>query len=165
MPSNNEVTITGPTDGLIIKSMSYIKGSFHITTGEDGDPPPSFKNTGSVWTIAIAADRKGSKPVADGYTETVGGIGYLAANGGGDRPNDLNFYFGVDIGFQFPGEDNIHNVPVYLGQGHYVATNNWWFGGSQFFKCNSFLLVIGGSQILQTFKIKLDTHAFTLTPQ
>jgi hypothetical protein len=159
MPSNNKVTLTGAT----IRSVNYISGSFVITDGEDSKLPPKISSQGDVWTIEVEADRKGSKPVADKYVDTVGGVGHLAAKGGGDRPDALNFYYGLTVGFDVRG--TTYPVTIYLAQGHFGTTNNWWFGGQNYFSAGSQLAVIGNNQVLETLKIGLDTSAFTLTPQ
>lgn len=159
MPSSNEVKLNGAT----IQSVRYINGSFVITDGEDSKLPPTISNTGSEWTIKVEADRKGSKAVADKYVTAVGGIGHLAADGGDNRPGELNFFYGLTVEFKVGSA--IYAQTLYLGQGHYALTNNWWFGGRNYLSDGSQLCVIGSNEIQQVLKIELSTSSFKLTPK
>ncbi len=51
-----------------------------------------------------------------------------APSGGGGTPDELNFAFAVTISFQSGG-----SVQVWLAQGSYSTTNNWWIGGAPIF--------------------------------
>ena len=158
MPSSNKVTITCPQ----IRNIIYLNGSFRITPNEAYELPPNIAHTGAEWMITNQADRKGSEGVADEYVKACGGVGHLAADGGGDRPDKLNFFYGVNLEFDI-GNNQTQAVTVYLGQGHYGTTNNWWFGGINYQSGSSILLVIVGDKIVQQYKVKLNTSSFTLT--
>jgi hypothetical protein len=148
-----------------ITSISYIPGSFVITEGESGSPPPTFTKSGSTWTINIGADRSNSTPVAQSFNTATGGATHEYTNASGDKsPSQLNFYFGVNITFDVGGTSA--TVPVYLGQGHYATSNNWWIGGNTVFNAGTPVLhVVSGSVILETLKITGDgSYTMTLTP-
>ncbi|MDP2315824.1 MAG: hypothetical protein Q8P41_23205 [Pseudomonadota bacterium] len=147
-----------------ITSMSYIEGSFVITEGQSGSPPPKFTKNGSTWTINIQANRSNSAPVAQSYNTKTGGATHEYTNASGDkRPTELNFYFGVNVTFLVSGASVV--VPVYLGQGHYGTSNNWWFGGNTVINTGDPLLhVVSGGTILETLRITgSGSYSMTLT--
>ena len=93
-----------------------------------------------------------------GFNEVTGGSGHCAAKGGGSTPGELNFYFGVTLDIN----TNAGNIPVtlYLGQGHYATTNNWWLGGNTFLQPPTVLLAISNNLIQSELKVALDTSSF-----
>lgn len=126
-PSSNVVTINDLSG--TVTSMSYVDGSACVTSGQDNKPPPTITQSGRVFTITFLANRKNSSDVATSFNNICGGAAYeWAGSGGGGRPGSLNFYFGVQINFSTA--QGTGSTTVYLGQGHYSLTNNWWIGGS-----------------------------------
>jgi hypothetical protein len=155
MPSSNKVTLSGPT----IASIAYIPNTLKVTEGQPVDGNPTVTNDGSgAYIIALSADRKASSDVAIGFNEVTGGAGHVAADGGGSMPNELNFYFGVTLSIS----TNAGLVPVtlYLGQGNYRLTNNWWIGGNSFLQPPTLLLAISNNLIQEVLKVSLDTSSF-----
>lgn len=150
MPSSNEFNLTCSS----ITSMSYLPGSFVITEGQAGSPPPTFVKKGSTWTLTIGADRSNSAPVAESFNGKTGGSLHNYTNASGDKsPDELNFYLGVVANFDVAGQ----SVPMtfYLGQGHYGLSNNWWLGGNNVLYAGGDPLfnVISGGTILATYKL------------
>lgn len=118
----NNVTLTGSD----ITYIEYIEGSFCITEGQTGSPPPQIMQSGSEWTMTIQANRQDSSPVANKFNSVTGGSGHVYPTWAmTDRsPAQLNFYFGVNV------TAGSATVSLYLGQGHTGLDNNWWIGGS-----------------------------------
>jgi hypothetical protein len=72
-----------------------------------------------------------------------------------DKPSELNFAFSVNMTIDGAA------YTVYLGQGNYLLTNNWWFGSNDLFALDVFLN-IGFAALIQTSKLKkphLAMHA------
>ena len=109
-----------------ISSFSY-NGVWDVTDGQQAYPPPVvYPPAAGEWRIAFKAGRKKSNAVAAAFNERTGGSGYdfSPADPRNDSPEELNFFFGVDI--------QISNGPVtvYLAQGSNPMENNWWIGGA-----------------------------------
>jgi phospholipase C len=122
----NVVTINDSSK--VIRNISYIKDSLVITSGQPADTPiPSGSN--GVFKITLEAGRNKSTPVASTFNSKCGGSAKeYAPSGGGGTPKELNFMYGVTLSFN-SGE----SVTVYLAQGNYGETNNWWIGGDPIF--------------------------------
>lgn len=160
MPSSNDFNLTCSQ----ITAMSYIEGSFDITEGESSSPPPTFEQNANTWNVNIAADRKNSSPVADSFNTMTGGATHEYTNASGDKsPEELNFYFGVVVTFNVNGTPI--PVTIYLGQGHYVAHNNWWIGGNTVINTGDPLLqVIDQDEVVATYAITgSGSYSMTLT--
>jgi hypothetical protein len=159
MASSNDVTVTGS----MITGMSYIPGSFSITSGESSTPPPTFKQDGTTWTITIGADRKSSSGVANGFNSVCGGANHeYAPSGGGGTPSEMNFYFGVDMTIKT--DAGSVQVAVYFGQGNYMLTNNWWIGGNGVINYDKpVLLAISNNQVQMTMALSGGTSSFNLS--
>ncbi len=149
-----------------IVSISYLEGSFVITEGQSGSPPPTFVQNGSTWTITIGANRKNSKPVAQSFNQKTGGALHAYTNASGDtQPQELNFYFGIVATFNINGQ--LVPMTFYIGQGHYTFNNNWWLGGNNVLNkdSNPLFNVISGGNIVQTYDISgSGNYSMTLTP-
>jgi hypothetical protein len=155
---SNSVTITGS----MITGMAYIDGSFDITQGQAGAPPPDFAQSGSEWTITILANRQNNPDVANSFNSVSGGSGHqFAGHAYAHQPTDLNFYFGVNMMIQT--NNGQVTIPVYLGQGSVASRNNWWFGSQNltYGKGQSEgLLQVGGSD----FTLSGGVSNFDLAP-
>jgi phospholipase C len=126
----NKITIDDSASKTI-KSITYVNGSLQITAGQPSSVPPAIPTPkNNVWEITLQAGRKKSAPVANSFNSVCGGKSkeYAPSGGGGGTPDELNFYFAVTIGFTTGG-----SATIYLGQGNYGTTNNWWIGGSPIF--------------------------------
>lgn len=160
MASSNTVTITSS----LIESISYIDNSLVITQGESSSPPPSIVQDASKWIITLQADRSGSENVADTFNTRVGGASheYAPTGGGtGKMPDKLNFYFGITITFNIGGTRV--STDVYLAQGHYLLTNNWWMGAGALVNIGTpMLLAISNNVVRQVFTLSGGTSDFTL---
>jgi phospholipase C len=127
MPSTNVMTITD--NSATITSMSYVSGSVVVTSGQKNTPPPTVQKSGKVFTISFDCDRKNSSSVADSFNTASGGSAHeYAAYGGGGTPDELNFWFSLQIEFSTPQGSGTAILNV--GQGHSGSHNNWWLGGS-----------------------------------
>jgi hypothetical protein len=162
MPSQNTVIIKGSS----IKDIRYVDNSLVTTPGQDQTPPASIQPNGREWRITIKVDRKNSTDVADQFNRRTGGQFNEFAPDGGDKgiPNELNFYFAVDI--EFAVNNDTATSRIYLGQGHYSETNNWWIGGNTVLNLGRVptLLVIEGGKVLQRLAISGGVSQFDLAP-
>lgn len=160
MSSSNTVKISSPQ--ISIDSITYIDNSLVITAGEDSSPPPTFSQDGDTWTITLQANRKGSEDVADKFSGKVGGASHeYAPDGGGTgkTPGQLNFYFGVTINFKLKG--GTVPVNVYLAQGSYNLTNNWWIGANGVVNTGTpTLCALQNNEIVQIFNMSGGTSNF-----
>jgi hypothetical protein len=104
--------------------------------------------------------------VANSFNATTGGKvhEYAPDGGSGGTPKELNFYFGVVVEFSgFPGGPV--STTLYLAQGHYSTTNNWWIGGNTVLNVDKpLLLAISNNIVQQLFKLGGSTSEFTFTP-
>lgn len=124
---SNTITVDD-TASKTIQWITYVPNSLVITGGQPSQPPPAIEVKDNVFKITLKAGRKKSKAVADSFNSASGGGPKVyAPSGGGGTPGELNFYFAVTI--QFAGG----TATVYLAQGSYGLTNNWWIGGSPIF--------------------------------
>jgi hypothetical protein len=136
MPSSNTVNLTSS----LIESVSYVDGSLVITSGEEYKVPPSITQDGPKWIIELAPDGGGT----------------------GKQPDKLNFYFAVRVTFNIGG--NRVQETIYLAQGHFSLTNNWWIGGNHVVNAGQpEYLVMSDNVIRQIFKLSGNTNSFTFT--
>ncbi len=109
--------------------MTYVANSVVVSAGQDYTSPPTVSQSGRVFTLTFYANRKKTTPVADSFNSASGGTAFeYAASGGGGTPDQLNFYFAVQINFQTA--QGTGTTLLNIGQGNYATTNNWWIGGS-----------------------------------
>jgi 1-phosphatidylinositol phosphodiesterase len=135
MTSSNTVNIKSKSSNLTITKITYVSDTLNAPSGTDA--PAIQKNSDTSWSITLKCDRDGSSAYADSFNDVSGGAYHEYApddGGAGKQPDKLNFYFGVSITFAF--KDGSNTIPavapvVYLGQGHYSTTNNWWIGGRE----------------------------------
>jgi phospholipase C len=124
---SNTITIDD-TASRTIQSITYVPGSLVVTDGQPSVTPPTIEVADNVFKITLQAGRHKSEAVADSFNSACGGSAKeYAPSGGGGTPGELNFYFAVTI--QFAGG----SATVYLAQGSYFLTNNWWIGGDPIF--------------------------------
>ena len=126
---SNTVTIDDKASKTIA-SISYVPGSLQISSGQPSQVPPLINVNNNVWEITLEAGRHKTLVVAMAFNNLCGGKGkeYAPSGGGGGTPKELNFFFGVILNFL-----NGAAVTIYVGQGSYGTTNNWWIGGSAIF--------------------------------
>ena len=138
--------------------MSYVTGSLVITSGQPSKVPPSINSSNGAYKITLEAGRKGSDTVANSFNSTCGGSSKeYAPSGGGGTPDELNFMFALNVIFE-PGA----SVTLYIAQGHYVATNNWWMGGSSIFSLDTPRLEYTFENSIYTLAISGDHETFNL---
>lgn len=161
MASSNTVNLTSS----LIETVSYVAGSIVITPGESHKDSASITQDGPKWIITIEADRSGSNGVADKFNTQVGGPYHeYAPDGGGTgkQPDKLNFYFAVRVTFNIRG--NRIQETLYLGQGHYGTTNNWWIGANHVVNAGKpEFLAISDNNIQQIFTMSGNTNSFVFT--
>jgi phospholipase C len=126
--STNVLTITDNSG--TITSMTYVANSANVTLDEDSSPPPTVQKNGSVFTITFVCDRKKSTPVATAFNNNCNNnsLNAYAASGGGGLPEELNFFFQLEL--QVTTASGSGSAILNIGQGSYGLTNNWWLGGS-----------------------------------
>lgn len=155
---SNTVTIDDKASRTI-SSISYIAGSLVISSGQPSKVPPSIKVKNNVWEITLEAGRHKTSAVANAFNSRCGGKGkeYAPSGGGGGTPNELNFFFGVTLNFQNGGA-----ATIYVGQGSYGLTNNWWIGGSPIFSVDKPRLEYQAGNSIVTDEISGDHKTFAL---
>jgi hypothetical protein len=113
----------------MITGITYVANSLQITPGQPSSPPPSITQLDNSWTITLTAGRSDNSQVAGDFNEVCGAENHeYAASGGGGTPSQLNFYYAVEL--QWSNSIQSGSILVYLGQGSFAFTNNWWIGGS-----------------------------------
>jgi 1-phosphatidylinositol phosphodiesterase len=133
MSSSNTVNIKSKTTNLTITKITYLSDTLNAPGGTAA--PTIEKQSDTSWTITLKCDRSGSEAYADSFNDVSGGAYHEYApddGGAGKQPDKLNFYFGVSITFAYKNGSTTTTAVapvVYLGQGHYSTTNNWWIGG------------------------------------
>lgn len=122
---SNVVTITDESNTL--KNIVYL-GPLVVSEGQPHDPAPTFAKSGNVFKITLEAGRRNTAPVAHAFNTITGGKDheYAPFKEIDHSPDDLNFFFGVQLQFEFEGASGV--ADVYLGQGHVLGVNNWWIG-------------------------------------
>lgn len=131
MPKN-KVTLQGKSIG----NVSYIPGSLYVTNGEPIDEYPTVVYQNNKWEISLICGRKGSSVTADKFNQgiTAGGNYHEYAPDGGKTgiPKELNFFFQIELTIKMAGGNSEYSYKpkVWLAQGHYMTTNNWWIGGN-----------------------------------
>jgi hypothetical protein len=161
-PSENVVTIKDESG--TVTGMTYVNGSAVVTKDQQSEPPPGISQSGRVFTITFRADRQNSADVADKFTTSSGGSAYQwTGRGGAGTPNELNFYFSVEITFSTAQGEG--STKVNLGQGHHPNTNNWWIGGSAITSSVPNLSLLVGKDGKQlTVPLSGGTSDFTFGP-
>ena len=156
MTSSHSNTVT--LESSLIQSVSYIDGTFVITSGQPYDSGPTAKNMGKgVWEITVNCGRKKSSSVADKFNSLCGGEYHeYAPKGGGGTPDELNFMFGVTVAFA-----NATPITLYLAQGSYSSTNNWWIGGQNVINDGKpDLILISNNLPIQLLRMSGSTSEF-----
>lgn len=122
---SNVVTITDESNTIT----SILFGGFLVVSdGQPHDPAPTISRNGNVFTIDLEAGRQKTAPVAEKFNLLSGGADneYAPFKEFDNTPEELNFFFSVQIHFEFEGVPSFVNV--YLAQGSVGSTNNWWIG-------------------------------------
>lgn len=158
LASKRENNVTINDQSGTISGISYVNGSLVITSGQPYDVPPSISSSNGVHKITLHAGREGSESVANTFNNTCGGsANEYAPDGGGGTPDKLNFFFGVTISFTTGG-----SATVYLGQGHFAFTNNWWIGGAPVFSEDVPRLEYTSGNTVYTFEMSGNEDTFDL---
>lgn len=136
MTDTNTVVVTLPDNFQITQ------GSIVVITNVSSNPPkPSIESSPSSsqknstdWTITLDCNRNGSESTAQGFLQATGGENFeypaaLAMASNTRSPNELNFYFDVTLTITNDNGGQIVSQ-LYLAQGHYDTSNNWWMGGT-----------------------------------
>ena len=125
--SKNVLKITDKSG--TVTAMTYVDSSAQVTAGQKYSTPPTIQKSGRVFTITFSADRKKSSAVANAFNSASGGTAYeYAASGGGGTPDELNFFFTLQLSVSTA--QGAATVPFNVAQGHFSSTNNWWLGGA-----------------------------------
>jgi len=156
MTSSHANTVTLMSD--LIESVGYIDGTFLITDGQPYESGPTAKNKGGgVWEITVNCGRKKSASVAQKFNGLAGGEYHeYAPKGGGGTPDELNFMFGITLGFAQAAP-----ITLYLAQGSYSSTNNWWIGGQNIVNDGKpDLVLISNNLPVQVLRLSGSTSEF-----
>lgn len=175
--SPNEENST-PTGATIRTNMVYLldttktivdvqvaDGQWMVSAGQPSKPPPKITqsptSSGYSYAIKFDAGREGTSAVADSFNTLCGGAHNQFCSSSFDgSPNDLNFYFGLNL-FLKSGETTTE-VPVYLAQGSNWS-NNWWIGGANISYLGVLSTTGAGAVTLYIQASISDTNGFTFT--
>jgi hypothetical protein len=107
----------------------------------------------------LEAGREGSSDVANSFNSACGGSNneYSPVSSIDSTPSDLNFYFQVNL--MIGTTPN----PVYLGQGSFGLTNNWWIGGRNVTMQDGPQIILWDGTTSYTFQISGDEDHFVLS--
>ena len=160
---SNVVTLTDLSG--IISSITYLDNSLVISEGQPASPPPSITMAQGVFKITLEAGRHKTTPVADSFNNLSGGRNNeYAPSGDSGTPSQLNFFFGVVIEIVLPSSGSSGSVTVYLGQGSFGTTNNWWIGGSCISNFDQPLLVVTAGGEIANILMSGTEDSFSLVP-
>ncbi|MNH01746.1 hypothetical protein D4100_08515 [Serratia inhibens] len=126
-----------------IKNIEYRTNSAYVSSGQPFDVPPTITEQSSgSWKINFAAGRHKTSAVSKSFMAVTGGssLTVIASDSWDKTPEELNFYFGLDISFKTSGFDNLL---IYLAQGSSGAHNNWWLGSANLVNSNGTALLVG----------------------
>ncbi|MDD5274025.1 MAG: hypothetical protein PHU14_15070 [Methylovulum sp.] len=131
MATSNTVTITNKFNNGNNMTITFNAGSIHAPTDQQHSDVVKITPSGNVFTLELDCDRSGDAGIANKFRADCGGICHMFApdKGSINGPAQLNFYFAITITLT-PGGLSYPNT-VYLGQGHYGSSNNWWIGGDR----------------------------------
>ncbi|WKE65718.1 hypothetical protein PVT67_00230 [Gallaecimonas kandeliae] len=149
MTSKHENSLT--LDAADFQVVNYVPDSLVITEGQPSDQPASITHKAPKWLLSINCGRKNSSQVASQWVQATGGAdnSYAPDGGANPPPKELNFYYAVDI-TTYGG----NKTRLYLGQGHYSTTNNWWLGGVDVVAIdNKAVLAIGSGASRESFDL------------
>jgi hypothetical protein len=154
----NTITLDD-TASKTIKFISYLNNSLQVSAGQPSKVPPAIRVKNNVWEITLQAGRHKTSAVANSFDSLCGGEAkeYAPFGGSGGTPDELNFFFGISITFK-----NGVSGTIYLAQGSYGATDNWWIGGSPIFTQGTPRLEYEGGNSIYTNTLSGDHKTFKL---
>jgi hypothetical protein len=137
---DNEFTLTCSE----ISSINYRTNSAYVSAGQPFVVPPTISYTGSEWKIMFKSGRHKTSAVAESFMAAAGGSkrSVITSAWGDKTPDELNFYFGLEISFRSSNYGDLDDVLIYLGQGSYALPNNWWFGSNNLVNSNGTALLV-----------------------
>lgn len=164
----NEVKLTLDA----IKSIYYIPNSLVVSEGQPFETPPAINPPtlpGSTWSIVLKAGRHKTSAVASSFIAISGGKGHVYSpdSSGTNTPDELNFYFAVQVNLELGGQSN--SMTLYLGQGNHGTTNNWWIGGGSLARKSGGRAVLivsepGTADVVEVFDITGGVYDFGFSP-
>lgn len=123
----NVVTILD--NAKVITNIVYVDNSLEVSQGQQSSPPPSINFSGggiaNGWSISLQANRQKTTQVANDFNNLFdGNDNEYSPVASSTSPSQLNFFFGIDV---YAGQGVTR---VYLAQGSFGLTNNWWIGSN-----------------------------------
>ncbi len=143
MTTKHDNTFTLTCEDIV--NIQYRLNSAYISEGQPFDVPPDISNDGSgKWTITFKAGRDKTSAVAKSFTSVAGGSQDTLIVGSGDEtPDELNFYFGLNVTVELSDGGLLDDILIYLGQGNTLFTNNWWLGSINLINLNGRAVLLG----------------------
>lgn len=126
-----------------IDNIKYRLNSAYVSSGQPFDVPPTInQQEDGSWKITFAAGRHKTIAVSKSFMAAAGGmpLTVVTAASGDKTPQELNFYFGLDISFKKAGLDSL---VIYLAQGSGGTDNNWWLGATNLVNSQGSVLLVG----------------------
>ena len=159
--SSHSNVVTFNDNSNTITGITYVPNSLVISDGQPSTVPPSIEKNGNTFKITLDAGRHKTTPVADKFNELSGGKqNEYAPEGDSGVPAQLNFFFEIQIAFSSGGLSTF--AYVYVGQGSFGSTNNWWIGGKAISKVDTPQLVYTLGNKLFTLPLSGDQDTFNL---
>jgi hypothetical protein len=162
---DNEFTLTCSS----ITNISYIADSAVVSSGQPYDTPPEIETKGDdEWKITFKSGRHKTKSVADSFKSIVGNTTYamITASSGDKTPDELNFFFGLDLSIKLPNGGALDTLPIYLGQGSNAFHNDWWLGARALVNASdAYLLATQSGQVAWRAKVDMSNSSMSLSPK
>jgi hypothetical protein len=162
---DNEFTLTCSE----ITSIEYRTNRAYVSTGQPFDVPPEISRKGSEWKIIFKSGRHKTSAVSKSFMAAAGGskLSVITSASGDKTPEELNFYFGLKISIETRKDGRLDDVLVYLGQGSYASTNNWWFGSNNLVNSNGTALLVAtkSGAIVWKALMSMSNNSCTLEPK
>jgi len=152
-----------------ITNISYIANSAVVSSGQPYDTPPVIQNKGNgEWKIIFKSGRHKTKSVSESFKSIVGNTPFamITASSGDKTPEELNFFFGLNLSVKLPNGGALDTLPIYLGQGSNVSHNNWWLGARAFVNASdAYLLATQSGQVAWRAKVDMSNSSMSLSPK
>jgi hypothetical protein len=163
---DNEFTLTCSE----ISNINYRTNSAYVSTGQSFDVPPTISHKGSSeWKITFKSGRHKTSAVSESFMAAAGGSkrSVITSASGDKTPDELNFYFGLEISFRSSKYGDLDDVLIYLGQGSYALTNNWWFGSNNLVNSDGTALLVAtkSGAIVWKALLSMSNNSCSLEPK
>lgn len=151
-----------------ISNIKYRTNSAYVSSGQPFDAPPAIDPSGDTWKITFKSGRHKTSSVAESFMAVAGGSkrSVITSASGDTTPEELNFYFGITVSFSSRSYGALDDVLIYLAQGSFALTNNWWFGSNNLVNSGGTALLVAAKNGITVWKalLSMSNDACSLEP-